>query len=273
MAISCVKLPKLTLRSFNGDITKWTSFWDSYESAIHNNGNLSDIDKFNYLNSLLEPTARDAVSGLALTAANYHEAISILKKRFGNKQQIISKHMDILFNVNPVTSQSIKAISNYYDLVESHIRSLKSLGVASETYSSLLSPVLLNKLPTDLRLIVSREISEEDWNIDALLKVVEREIEACATHWDKSSTATSTIGEDSTNHHNIDLWSYVDYPLMLLLPTGPSIEQLSGCDPCRGTQANSEKEWTLLPMSEKGSCWPSLPLLWEVLQVKWPASQ
>ena len=176
---SRARLPKLTLRSFNGDITKWTSFWDSFESAIHINRDLSDIDRFNYLNSLLERTARDAVSGLTLTSANYHEAISILKKRFGSKQQIISKHMDILLNVDPVTSShAVKALRQLYDLVESHIRSLKSLGVAPENYGSLLSPVLLNKLPTDLRLIVSREISEEDWNLDSLLKVMEREIEA-----------------------------------------------------------------------------------------------
>ena len=50
-AISRVKLPKLAIHSFNGDITKWPSFWDSYEAAIHNNNNLSEIEKFNYLNS------------------------------------------------------------------------------------------------------------------------------------------------------------------------------------------------------------------------------
>ena len=28
-----VKLPKLTLKKFNGDLTKWTPFWDSYETS------------------------------------------------------------------------------------------------------------------------------------------------------------------------------------------------------------------------------------------------
>ena len=58
-----VKLPKLTLRPFNGDITTWKSFWDSYESAIHDNRELSDIDKFNYLRSLLERSAYDSIAG------------------------------------------------------------------------------------------------------------------------------------------------------------------------------------------------------------------
>ena len=97
-----VKLPKLTIQPFEGDVTKWTPFWDSYDSAIHQNTSLAKSDKFNYLRSLLKGTAREAVSGLTLTAANYDEAIGVLKKRFGNKQQIISRHMEILMSVEPV---------------------------------------------------------------------------------------------------------------------------------------------------------------------------
>ena len=138
-----VKLPKLTIRPFDGDITKWTSFWDSYESAIHTNSKLSE---FNYLQSLLERTAREAISGLSLTAANYKEAVEILRKRFGSKQQIISKHMDILLHLDPVASTSARALRHLYDRIEANVRGLKSLGVDSETYGSLLSPVLLNKL-------------------------------------------------------------------------------------------------------------------------------
>ena len=64
---SRVKLPKLQLRPFGGELTKWTSFWDSFESAVHHNRELSDIEKFNYLTSLLERSAREAISGLSLT--------------------------------------------------------------------------------------------------------------------------------------------------------------------------------------------------------------
>lgn len=77
---SRVKLPKLNLRSFGGDLTQWTSFWESFQAAIHNNDDLSDIEKFNYLNSLIERTAKEAISGFALTAGNYHEAIRTLQQ-------------------------------------------------------------------------------------------------------------------------------------------------------------------------------------------------
>ncbi len=80
--MSCkAKLPKLSLVKFKGQITKWNTFWDSFESAIHNNQDISKVDKFNYLNSVLEGPALRAIQGLTLTGANYDAAIDILKDR------------------------------------------------------------------------------------------------------------------------------------------------------------------------------------------------
>lgn len=178
-SVPSVKLPKLNLKKFRGDITTWSTFWDTFESSIDKNPTLSSIDKFNYLNSLLEHTAADAIAGLTLTAVNYQEAIDILKKRFGNKQLAINKHMDILLNLDPVASKyNLKGLRTLYDTVESHIRALKSLGVPSQSYGSLLCSMLMNKLPQELRILVSREVKNDDWDLDRLLKLVEGEIEA-----------------------------------------------------------------------------------------------
>jgi len=68
-----VRLPKLMIQPFDGNVTLWTSFWDSYDSAIHQNTGLNGVDKFNYLRSLLKGSARDAISGLMLTEGNYAE--------------------------------------------------------------------------------------------------------------------------------------------------------------------------------------------------------
>lgn len=116
----------------------------------------------------------------------------MLKKRFGNKQQIIAKHiMDILLIIEPVASQhNIKALHRLYDLVESHVRSLRSLGVPPESYGSLLSSVLLN----ELHLIVSRKTGDGDWNLNALMEIVGQELEAT------ERTATNVNPSNTTNH-------------------------------------------------------------------------
>ena len=92
------RLPKLSLPKFKGNITNWKTFWDSFQSAIHNNKDISDIDKFNYLNSLLEGTAACYIKGLTISEANYKSAIEILTERFG-KPQLISAHMDELMKL------------------------------------------------------------------------------------------------------------------------------------------------------------------------------
>ena len=174
-----VKLPKLTVRKFNGDLTSWTTFWDSFKSSIHDNNDLSAIDKFIYLNSLLEGPAAAAVAGLTLSEANYEEAVKVLTKRFGNRQQFIAKHMDALMNLENVDSiHDLKRLRRLYDSLESHTRSLSALGVSSSSYGSLLSSVFVNKLPKELRVTISKDIQQEEWEFDVILEVVEKEINA-----------------------------------------------------------------------------------------------
>jgi len=48
------KLPKLILPRFSGDVTKFHSFWDSFNSRVDENDELLVVGKFNYLHSLLE---------------------------------------------------------------------------------------------------------------------------------------------------------------------------------------------------------------------------
>ena len=174
-----VKLPKLSLKKFNGDLTKWTTFWDAFESAVHKSPALTNIDKFSYLISLLESTAAEAIAGLKLTSANYEEAVATLRRRFGNKQLIINRHMDLLLQLDSVTStNNLKGLRRLFDAVESNVRGLRSLGVLVESYGGLLSSILMSRLPQELRLIVSRELHEEEWKFETMMEIFQREIEA-----------------------------------------------------------------------------------------------
>lgn len=66
---------------------------------MHDNDDIPKDNKFNYLNSLLEGTTSKTIQGLTLSEANYDAAITMLKERFGNPQQIISSHMEGLLKV------------------------------------------------------------------------------------------------------------------------------------------------------------------------------
>ena len=75
-----MKLPKLTIPPFNGEPTRWMTFWDSYLSSIDKNTTLSETEKFTYLRSLLQGRALESIAALALTEANYCQAVDLLQK-------------------------------------------------------------------------------------------------------------------------------------------------------------------------------------------------
>ena len=95
-----VKLPKLEVLKFSGKLEEWQEFWDSFESAIHSNDSLSNVDKFSYLRGLLLEPARSAITGFALTSANYKAAVELLKKRFGKKTAIQRTFVNELLNTD-----------------------------------------------------------------------------------------------------------------------------------------------------------------------------
>ena len=82
--------------------------------------------------------------------------------------------METLLNAEPVASdQSLKELRRLYNTTESHLRSfrsLRSLDVKPLSHGAMLLPILLTKLPPELRLIVSRMISSTDLDMDNLLK-------------------------------------------------------------------------------------------------------
>ncbi|XP_037502495.1 uncharacterized protein LOC119376894 [Rhipicephalus sanguineus] len=94
-----VKLPKLEIGKFNGELRQWQGFWSQFDSTINSNHHLSNVDKFKYLNSYLTGKAAAAVAGLDLSEGNYEVALSLLKERFGRKEVIIEDHMSRLLNI------------------------------------------------------------------------------------------------------------------------------------------------------------------------------
>ena len=169
------KLPKLVLPKYKGEATKWHSFWDSFKSAVHENTTLSAIERCNYLISLLEGAAYRAVQGLTITEDNYNSAIELLHERFGKPQQIISAHMDELLKIQGCNdSDGHSSLRYVYDKITVHIRGLASLGVDSAQYGSLLIPIVMAKVPSELRLRIARVTEESVWKIDKLLEVIAR---------------------------------------------------------------------------------------------------
>lgn len=78
-----VKLEKLSLPSFDGDILTFHAFWETFESRVDSNPRLNTIDKFDYLLSRCKGRAADALMAIPRTSSGYDIAVTTLKRRFG----------------------------------------------------------------------------------------------------------------------------------------------------------------------------------------------
>jgi hypothetical protein len=156
-SLTLPRLPKLELPKFSGKVTEWSSFWDLYNTAIHSNTNVSKVNKFNYLFSLLEGNAARSIKGLTLTSANYDAAIEILQERFGKTQQITAAHMDQIMQIPACSEGRTGQLRFIFDKIGVHVRGLASLGIAADQYGSLLIPIIMSKLPSEIRLLVARK--------------------------------------------------------------------------------------------------------------------
>ena len=168
------KLPRLELQPFGGDYTEWQSFWDKFEAIVHKT-EVPVISKFSYLQSLLKDEALTAIAGLSLTEANYEAARTLLQERFGRPERIIFSHIQGLLNL-PTPGKSTEQLWSLYDSLQAHIRSLEALDIGGETFGVILTPLVLHKLPENIRLEWARDGDGKEKDLAALLKFMHTEI-------------------------------------------------------------------------------------------------
>ena len=81
-----------------------------------------------------------------------------------------------------------------YDKVHANVRGLEALGIEANQYGSFLIPIVMAKLPGDVRLQIARLTTKDVWEIEELLQVLRIEVEArevSEVHEARSSTTSS----------------------------------------------------------------------------------
>ncbi len=171
-------LPKLTLPKYSGDPKRWHEFWDAF-GVIHDNCAISPVNKFRHLRTLLEGKAAAAISGIQTTDANYKMAVDLLKDRFAQKQIIVNSHIEALMSLNTVTTdKDVKGLRILVDKIDTNVRSLETLGYDLKEYGPFLNPMIVNKLPDEVRLAITKQVKDEEWELEKILKLIEADLNA-----------------------------------------------------------------------------------------------
>ena len=86
--------------------------------------------------------------------------------------------MDEMLKLPDCSTGKARDLRRVYDKISINVRGLEALGVKSEQYGSLLIPVIMSKLPPELRIHVARKTASELWKIDDILEIFRKEVEA-----------------------------------------------------------------------------------------------
>ena len=147
---SNLKLPRIELPKFNGDVLKFQNFWDQFEAAVHNNVDLPNVQKFTYLRSVLTGNALKAIDGYEVTGANYEAAVECLKHRYGRKRMIISFLVKSVIKMDAKSVVNASSLRDLYDTFMNRTRALEALGEDPMSHGCILLPLFETKLPPQL---------------------------------------------------------------------------------------------------------------------------
>ena len=172
-----IRRPKLEIEHFDGNPIDYPSFIDSFRSSVHSDQELNDVDKFAYLKSYLKGRALNTVKGLAMTEANYKEAMELLEKRYGDKKALVSNFMHQIMSLKPVHDEHDTAkLRDLYDNLEMCARNLKSLGITSESFAPVVIPTILTKIPECMEREIKKATRETNWDFEEILVLLNNEI-------------------------------------------------------------------------------------------------
>ena len=171
----------------------------------------------------------------------------MLEDRFGRKERIIFAHIQGLLNVtmqNPCGKGS--RVSNLWKLRDellSHIRSLESLGIKGEDYGVFLTPVILSRLPNDIRMEWACDGAGKESNLEWLLEFLRKEIERreCSETFKEV-----TVGKTDKPDHS----SQEEKRSKPRIPTVSALQSSTGDTGCGfcGRRHATEKCWDVLEL-------------------------
>ena len=116
-----VRLPRLDVPTFGGDVLHWSQFWEQFKISVHDRPHLSDSEKLVYLQQAVKNgSAKPVIEELSHSGENYNEAIDCLKSRFNRPRLLHHAHVRKIVEAPSLKDGSGKELRRLHDTVQQH---------------------------------------------------------------------------------------------------------------------------------------------------------
>ena len=116
--------------------------------------------------------------------------------------------MNELLKSKKITSdKDLTGFRKFFDNIESHVCSLQCLGIESKSYGYLLAPIILERLPHQLQLIITRNLKSKIWDLDKILLLINEELRALESCIVPSNSFNSILNDEKQcDKNNFSQW-------------------------------------------------------------------
>ncbi|XP_041984082.1 uncharacterized protein LOC121736763 [Aricia agestis] len=163
-----INLPTINLPTFSGRYTEWPSFRNLFETLIHKNPNLHNIEKLYYLKSHITGEAEQLLRHVPITEASYEDCWKLLRKRYSNKRFIANHTLNRLFGQKNLTSEESCGIKGILDTTNECLSALSNLEIDISTWDLLIIYLVTQKLDGESRKLWEHNISKDLENLPTL---------------------------------------------------------------------------------------------------------
>ena len=154
---SGVKMPELTVPTFDGTSTMWHSFYDRFMGMIDKDPRFSRVHKLDYLKNCLKGDAERILRNVPSTDSNYEVALGMLKLRYEDDWPTMAKHLEALFDFKKLTSSNPKELRRLHEIFLVHTQGLQNLGYPFDNFVMVF--LLAAKLDNESRLDWEKEVT------------------------------------------------------------------------------------------------------------------
>jgi hypothetical protein len=139
---SHVRLPSTELPSFDGTVSKWFHFRDTFDSLIIQNKTLPNVQKLHYLISSLEGEATALISNLPITNDNFSVAWGLVTQQYNNVKLIAMTNIkQLLPSVKKNDAASLRNLINH---VPSNMNAIQASELKMSTHDLIMNHLLLS---------------------------------------------------------------------------------------------------------------------------------
>uniref|UniRef100_A0A0A9YNG0 Pol polyprotein n=1 Tax=Lygus hesperus TaxID=30085 RepID=A0A0A9YNG0_LYGHE len=192
-----IKLPRLQVPIWNGDLAEFANFFALYNQVIHR-GPYSAGTKFSYLRASLEGPPLQLIANLSIDDKNYEIAYNRIKSQYASNRTLASYYLNKIFEFKPLLRDSYSDLQSFLTVFDSTYKAYLNVDIPSHD-DYFLVHFALRLIPSNLRLLFERQLIDDDQvpSYEELVKFVNAQcrIKALTT---KESGATSTTTAHTT---------------------------------------------------------------------------